>query len=230
MHQCSQLRLGKSILRLMASFAVVGCTQTATGINFRLPELETAIPRNTAPAAESLIKTEAAPPIAATVSAEKIEFEICSETSSWRRLAESEQLKQLRQTPRYGAAIEEEPLKSLFQEFWLHEAISFTTYGLSARIEPLYFSGLWPIMDTFSPCYEGSQVEKFNAGQMAEVWLINHQVNHIQWDGDRYTLNVRPTESGVQLIQFSRQETQAALPVTVITEDKTEVPVLSGDW
>ena len=230
MHRYSQLRLGKKNLHLIASFLVVGCTQTATGIDVPLPELETAISRGALPVAESLMGQEVAAPIAASISAENIDFEICGESPNWMRLTESDQRMQLREIPRYGAAIEEEPLKSLSQNFWFHEAISFTTYGLSARIEPIYFSGLWTIVDTFSNCYEGSRVEKINAGQMAEVWLISHRVDHIQWHGDRYIMNVQPTGNGVQLIQFPRQETQTSLPLTIVTEDGTEVAVLSGDW
>ena len=232
MHRYSQLRLGGKFLRLIASFVVVGCTQTATGMDAPLPELgAAAISRGALPAAGSLVASEeSAPPIAASISAESIDFEICSESPNWMRLTESDQLKQLRENPRYGAAIEAEPLKSLSQDFWRHEAISFTTYGLSARIEPLYFSGLWTIVDTLSPCYEGSRAEKINAGQVAEVWLISHKADQLQWDGDRYIMNVQPTGEGIQLVQFSRQESQPSLPLTILTEDGTEVAVFSGDW
>ncbi|MDJ0705423.1 MAG: hypothetical protein QNJ46_19260 [Leptolyngbyaceae cyanobacterium MO_188.B28] len=230
MHRYSLVRLGQNFLCLVASFAVVGCTQIATGMNVPLSELESAIPEKSSPEPDSPVSSEKAALIAATPEAQQIEFEVCSQSPDWTRLSEADQLKQLRQNPRYGDAIEAEPLKSLFQGFWSHQAISFTTYGLSARIEPLNFSGLGEIADTFSTCYEGSGAEKINGGQLAEVWLMGHQPDTVQWDGDRYLMTVQPIVKGVQLIQFPRQETQTSLPLTIVTKDGTEVSVKSGDW
>ena len=234
MHRYSQVRLGQKFLCLIAGFAVVGCTQIATGMDVPLPTLESTIPGDTLPGVNSQLGSEGAPPIETTLAVQNgvqdIEFDVCSQSPDWVRLTGAEQLKQLRENPRYGAAIEAEPLKSLSQNFWTHQAISFTTYGLSARIEPLYFSGLWPISETFSTCYEDGRAQQINAGQLAEVWVMGHQPETVQWDGERYVMTVQPTEDGVQLIQFPRQETHPSLPLAIVTQDGGEVSVMSGDW
>ena len=157
-------------------------------------------------------------------------FEICADLPNWQRSPESAQLKELQDNPRYGSAIEDEPLKSMLQDFWSHEVFSFTTYGLSARTEPIYLSGIWTAVDDIWSCYDGSQPEEINNGDRAEVWLINHQAVNLDWSEGQYLLTVAPSDSGLQLIQFERQDNADSLPLVVRTTQGESVAVLSGDW
>lgn len=156
--------------------------------------------------------------------------EVCAELVDWQRSPEGSHIKQLQEMPRYGSAIDSEPLKGLLEKFWNHEILSFTTYGLSARTEPIYLSGIWTALDSLWSCYDGDQPEAINRGELAEVWLIHHRVVDLQWSEGRYTLTVEPGERGLQLIQFDRQEQEASLPLTVVTAAGDPVEAISGDW
>lgn len=162
--------------------------------------------------------------------AEALVFTICFESSNWQRPDEADQVKMLEASPRYGAAINVDPLKSLFQKFWDHEIISFTTYGLSARVEPLYLSGLSPLEDEIWGCYEDAIPTAINSGEVGELWVMNHQVQSIQWTGDRYRVAVVPTVQGVQFVQFPRRDQMDAPMIEVVDENNQMIPVVSGDW
>ncbi|ASC72788.1 hypothetical protein XM38_037470 [Halomicronema hongdechloris C2206] len=169
-------------------------------------------------------------PLRETTATKVLDFDICRDLPRWQRLPEAEQMQALEALPRYGAAIYDEPLSPVIQSFWQHRAFSFTTYGLSARMEPLYFSGLWTVQDDIWSCYENGQPEQINAGRLAEVWLIGYHIQSLEWLGDRYIMSVEPRASGFQLIHFSRQEQSDTLPITISTTHDTEVSIYSGDW
>ncbi|MGD1941292.1 MAG: hypothetical protein ACFB0G_08255 [Leptolyngbyaceae cyanobacterium] len=159
-----------------------------------------------------------------------VEFAVCGEIPDWERLSLAEQTAALTQQPRYGEAITSEPLKSLFDKFWQQSVISFTTYGLSARTEPIYLSGVWTGIDAMENCYEGDRPEAINQGELAELWLIGHQVVDITWADEAYQVTVDTTTTGLQFVQFDRLETGETLPLVVIESDGGQVAVASGDW
>ncbi|MGQ4648808.1 hypothetical protein [Lyngbya aestuarii] len=158
-----------------------------------------------------------------------VSYEICGESNTWRRPTETEQIRELQTIPRYGADLTREPLKSTLQTFRGQNIFSFTSYGLSSRIEPIYFSGLWTIEDTLFGCYDSSsRVAQINTGEIAEVWLILHRVVNLKWLDNHYVLVVEPTQQGVQFIQFSRKENQPLLPLEVVTENGRELEVIDA--
>lgn len=161
---------------------------------------------------------------------QSISFEVCANLPTWERSPKSVHLKQLQEMPRYGSALNDEPMRSLLADFWDHQVISFTTYGLSARTEPLYFSGVWTALEGTSVCYESNQPEQINAGSLAEVWLINHRLVDLQWENGHYTMTVEPTERGLQVVQFSRQESAPNLALDVVTPEGRSIEPFSGDW
>ena len=161
---------------------------------------------------------------------QSIDFVVCGAIPDWERLSLAEQTAALTEQPRYGEAITAEPLKSLFEKFWQQSVISFTTYGLSARTEPVYLSGVWTGIDAMSGCYEGDRPEAINQGELAELWLIGHQVVDITWANDAYQVTVDTTTTGLQFVQFDRLETSEILPLVVIESDGDQVAVASGDW
>ncbi|WP_377964839.1 hypothetical protein [Almyronema epifaneia] len=174
--------------------------------------------------------TAATEPFKQTTQAGPVEFAVCYESADWQRPEAAVQFKQLEDMPRYGSALYEEPLQSIFQKFWTHQVFTFTTYGLSARMEPIYFSGLWTVLDDIWGCYEDSTGEKINAGEIAELWLIEYQIESLEWTGDRYQMVVQPSDSGIQFVQFPRREAESSLSITVTTTDGTPLTAVSGDW
>ncbi|MDB9525461.1 hypothetical protein PN498_05640 [Oscillatoria sp. CS-180] len=163
-------------------------------------------------------------------SSQPVAYEICGESPGWQRTSFSEQTTALLNNPRYGAALEEEPLRGLSDKFWNGSVITFTTYGLSARTEPIFLSGVWTSIDAMDACYEGDRPEAINQGVLAEVWLIGNEIDEIAWTGSEYEVTVRSASEGLQFVQFERLETNETLPIRVVSEAGTELPVVSGDW
>lgn len=163
-------------------------------------------------------------------SAQPISYEICGDIPDWQRPSFSEHRAELAANPRYGDALEEEPLRGLSDKFWNETLITFTTYGLSARTEPVYLSGVWTGMDAMDACYEGDRAEAINQGLLAEMWLIGHRIADITWTGSEYQVTVASPSNGLQFVQFERVESEETLPIIVVDENGTQQPVISGDW
>ena len=159
-----------------------------------------------------------------------VNFEVCGELPSWQRPEPEIQTAELSKHPRYSNGLEEAPLKDLSERFWRESVITFTTYGLSARLEPIYLTGVWTAIDTMAACYEGDRPNNINQGQLAEVWLIGYQVTRLQWSGEHYQIMVEPTPQGLKFIQFQRFETNTTLPIVVQEANGAEVETTSGDW
>ena len=159
-----------------------------------------------------------------------VSFEVCSHLPDWERPDWDTQMATLESNPRYRGALNEEPLKSLSEKFWTESVITFTTYGLSARTEPIFFSGIWTAIDAMDTCYQGDRPDAINQGQLAEMWLIGHRIVSIEWSGDHYQITVEPTPQGLQSVQFERLENQETLPILIVETDGTEVAFASGDW
>ncbi|MEO0457767.1 MAG: hypothetical protein AAF152_14480 [Cyanobacteria bacterium P01_A01_bin.114] len=161
----------------------------------------------------------------------EIAYTVCSDLGNWQRPSDEDQAKQLQADARYEEALQEEPLKSLADSLWQHQVISFTTYGLSARVDPINLSGLWTVADDiWSDCYSGSEGEEINSGAMAEAWLMYHRVTGVRWQAGQYVIAVEPSEAGVQVVQFERLEAEETLPVLVMDASAQPVEVFSGDW
>lgn len=172
---------------------------------------------------ETAIRSSAAPVTDVT-------FEVCADVDSWQRPSHDEQSKQLGSDPRYGQVGSSSALKSASSQFWDHQIISFTTYGLSARMEPVNLSGLWSVADDLWGCYEPETTLAINEGDRAEAWLLNQRIRDLQWQGDRYVMTVEPAASGMQVVQFDRLDEQASLPLEVVTASGDRLEVASGDW
>ncbi len=131
---------------------------------------------------------------------------------------------------RYQEGLQDETLISLAKDWWAHEAFSFTTYGLSARTDPHYLSGVWTALDHIWDCYEGDQSQRINAGDLAELWLIHHELVNVQWRDNQYVVTVEPSSSGLQMLLFERQENYENLPIVMMAVAGEEIAVMSGDW
>lgn len=158
------------------------------------------------------------------------EVNLCVDLPDWQRPSEQAQRKRLAEMDRYHSLMEDETLLVMLKDWWNHEAFWFTTYGLSARTDPHYLSGIWAALDHIWECYDGEQPQQINQGNLAELWLINHRLVTLQWQDNRYLVTVEPSTSGLQLLQFERQENFASLPITLMTPDGQEIAVMSGDW
>jgi hypothetical protein len=193
-----------------------------TRVNFDAPEMTLA---------NYLAQVEASPtPDQSPQSSDQISATVCVNLSDWQRPSEIAQAKQLESMPEYAGALQSDPLADIAKAWWGHEIFSFTTYGLSARTEPLYFSGLWTALDNIWDCYDGDQAEQINQGNLAEIWLLNHQLVGLSWQDDQYIVTVEPRDQGLQLVQFPRQENGQTLPLHIVTTTGQELAVMSGDW
>jgi hypothetical protein len=159
-------------------------------------------------------------------------YTVCSESLTWTRPTVEEQSRHLNADPRYRHGVPGELAQAWVRSFWEKDVISFTTYGLSARQEPIYFSGLWSLLEqqpVWEQCYDADRISQINSGQLAELWLIGHRVRSVQWVDNRYVVTVEPTAQGVQFVQFPRRETLTTLPLQVMTEDQVPLDVVSAD-
>ncbi|MEL7332988.1 MAG: hypothetical protein AAFN12_12110 [Cyanobacteria bacterium J06560_2] len=159
-----------------------------------------------------------------------VNFEVCAAVETWQRPSDAEQAKQLSEDVRYASALEADSLKSASNQFWNQQIVSFTTYGLSARMEPVNLSGLWSVADDMWSCYEPETTVAINEGEVAEAWLLNQEITGLQWEGDRYVMTVEPAATGMQVVQFDRADNLAELPLEVVTVSGSTVEVVSGDW
>lgn len=159
-----------------------------------------------------------------------IAADICLNLPDWQRPSDLAQAKQLEAMPRYVTDFQTDDLGEMAKAWWSHEIFSFTTYGLSARTDPLYLSGVWTALDDIWGCYSGDQPEQINQGALAEMWLLNHRLVGLEWQENQYVVTVEPAESGLQLIQFVRREDYQSLPLSITTTTGQALAVMSGDW
>jgi hypothetical protein len=159
-----------------------------------------------------------------------IAADICVDLPAWQRPSDATQAKQLESMPRYGAVLQSDPLAELAKSWWSHSIFSFTTYGLSARTDPLYLSGVWTALDDTWNCYGSDQGEQINQGTLAELWLLHHRLVSLTWEDSQYQITVEPAETGLQMVQFLRQEQGSGLPLSIVTTTGQALAVMSGDW
>ncbi|PSN16337.1 hypothetical protein C7293_03290 [filamentous cyanobacterium CCT1] len=169
-------------------------------------------------------------PALQTQAGDTIAAEICVDLPDWQRPSDLAQMKQLEAMPAYGAAIQDDPLAETVKTWWSHDIFSFTTYGLSARTDPIYLSGIWTAIDDIWDCYSANQPEQINQGELAEMWLLHHRLVGLVWQDDQYLATVEPTDTGLQLVQFPRRESGQGLPLNIVTTTGQALAVMSGDW
>ncbi len=158
-------------------------------------------------------------------------FLVCSEAANWQRPDPDQQQKQLATDERYSTLLQDKDFQQLADQFWQHDVLSFTTYGLSARMEPINLSGLWSVADeVWANCYSHDEGSAINEGSLAETWLMHHRVVDLQWQEDHYVMVVEPDSQGMQVVQFARREAEAELPLTVMTSQGAIVEHHSADW
>lgn len=155
---------------------------------------------------------------------------ICAHLPEWERPSAIAQTKQLEAMPYYGEVLETEPMAELAKAWWGHEIFVFTTYGLSARTDPLYLSGVWTAMDDIWDCYSGDRPEQMNQGELAEMWLLHHRLVSLEWQDSQYLVTVEPVGTGLQLVQFPRRESDQTLPLSIVSTTGQALAVMSGDW
>lgn len=212
----SRIRL---IMLALGSLSLMGCPQS-------LPLADShASPEIVLP----IRQTESTDTAIADDPASPVNYDVCGELVNWERPSLAEQMAALMANPRYGSDLDTEPLRSLFEEFWHESLITFTTYGLSARTEPIYLSGVWTGIEAMAACYEGDRPAAINAGELAEMWLMGYQIVDFVWTGDRYQVTVEHT-TGLRFVQFKRAEQGTSLPIVVLQTSGEEITVASGDW
>ncbi|PZV09662.1 MAG: hypothetical protein DCF32_01735 [Leptolyngbya sp.] len=155
---------------------------------------------------------------------------VCANLPEWERPSAIAQTKQLEAMPYYGEELDTAPMAELAKAWWGHDFFIFTTYGLSARTDPLYLSGVWTAMDDIWDCYSGDRPEQINQGELAEMWLLHHRLVSLEWQDSQYLVTVEPVGSGLQLVQFPRRESDQTLPLSIVSTTGQALAVMSGDW
>ncbi len=196
-----------------------------------------------AKSAQAVLTTNSLEPVAEKVDSVQaantvaVNFDVCADIEAWQRPTEAEQSRQLASDPRYAEAANSDPLKRASRQFSDHAVISFTTYGLSARMEPISLSGVWTVADDLWGCYSPETTAAINQGDRAEAWLLNQRIRDLKWQGDRYVMTVEPADTGLQVVMFDRVESGSVatdqpspLPLEVVTVSGEPVTVTSGDW
>lgn len=159
------------------------------------------------------------------------DFLICSEATDWQRPSLTQQQKQLASDERYDSLLDDKEFQQLADQFWHQDILSFTTYGLSARMEPINLSGLWSVSEAvWANCYSQGEGHAINDGSLAEAWVMNHQIVELRWENNRYVMVVSPHSQGMQVVQFARRETEAELPLEVITTQGVALEHRAADW
>ncbi|KPQ35623.1 MAG: hypothetical protein HLUCCA11_10255 [Phormidesmis priestleyi Ana] len=160
----------------------------------------------------------------------EVAFEVCAAVEDWQRPSADMQVKRLGSDSRYSENLASGSLKATANQFWDHQVISFTTYGLSARVDPETLSGVWTVIESLASCYEPEATMAINQGDRAETWLLNQRIHDLQWESDRYIMTVEPASTGLQVVQFDRLDEADGLPLEVVTSSGHSVAVTSGDW
>ena len=212
---------------LLGAFVVSGCPNPTAG---RLMATGGSVSQNAM--AQEVVNTKVTNHKSAVNNKDltEVSFDVCANVEGWQRPSEATQDKRLSSNARYGESLANGSLKDMSAQFWDHQVISFTTYGLSARIEPEDLSGVWTATDEMANCYQPETVMAINQGDRAETWLLNQRISNLQWEGDRYIMTVEPARTGLQVIQFNRLDEMASLPLEVVTTSGSPVDVMSGDW
>ena len=228
----NQRSRAEKILSLLALVGVVGC-YPLTNVDAEPSErAETAsvevLDMTAAPPRTAALKTVSTP--ALSFAGNQATYDVCANLPGWQRPDESIHRDQLEAMPRFGEAIQNEPYRELLAQFRSYRVLSFTTYGLSARFEPIYLTGLGSTIEAMDPCYEDEQPEQINRGVLAEVWLFGYEPVQLGWHDERYILTVNPIDKGFQVIQFRRLENFSQLPLSTQTIDGSPILVHSGDW
>lgn len=186
-------------------------------------------------AASSLIRVDAAvgsqSPTTSELREQSADFLVCSEASDWQRPSSDQQYKQMVADERYSELLHDKEFQQFAEQFWQHDILSFTTYGLSARMEPVNLSGLWSVADdVWANCYSHDEGSDINSGSLAEAWLMHYQVVDLQWQNNHYVMVVEPHHRGMQVVQFARRETEVNLPLTVMTTQGIVIAHHDADW
>jgi len=209
---------------MLGAYVVTGCPSPTASKFFANDVLANGGTRQTAVAQEAVGQVSGNSQLSA------VEYEVCADVENWQRPSEAAQAKRLGENARYGDALQTGALKAASAQFWDHSVVSFTTYGLSARMEPENLSGVWTATDAMASCYAPDNTLALNEGALAETWLLNQRISRLEWTGDRYIMTVESAPSGLQVIQFDRTDELAELPLDVIHKGGDAVAVMSGDW
>lgn len=222
------------ILGLLALVGVVGCypltaVDADPSKHSETPSVEAIDDMTTASHRVAALKA-VSPPELSPAGNQTTYYDVCANLPDWQRPDETVHIDQLGTMPRFGEAIQNEPYRELLAQFRSYRILSFTTYGLSARFEPIYLTGLGSTIEAMDSCYEDEQPGQINRGVLAEVWLFGYEPVQLGWHDERYILTVNPIDEGFQVIQFRRLENFSQLPLTTQTIDGRPILVHSGDW
>ena len=149
--------------------------------------------------------------VARPLMAERIPFEVCTESTTWTRPTPEVQAK-IWNDGRYkdeaGTAYA-----------WTHNFIVIgEPESASIPYHLMNESGLWTAAPgTFSKCYSPRREGR----EWIEVWSLLHQVKEVRHDNNTYTITVEPRGKGFQFVYIRRLNPSAV--VRFVTPDGKEL-------
>src|SRR5438034_2101080 len=130
--------------------------------------------------------------VARPLMAERIPFEVCAESTTWRRPAPEVQAK-IWNMGRYNGVGRD-------AYFWTHDFIVIDD-PLSASIayDVRNLSGMWTEPPADGRC-ETEPNSRRNEGEWINLWVLLHHVTQVTHEANTYTITVEPMGKGFQSI------------------------------
>jgi len=144
---------------------------------------------------------------------QSVPFEVCGESTTWTRPAEAEQKAKQWDSGRYSGLD-----RAVIRIPWEHAF--FVSYGnASGEYDLINLSGLWTLgADVRARCLEPAAQDAVLKLEVAEVWVLLHQVKSVRREGTEYTIVVAPADQGVQFVRFARPEPPSPLTLRFVDE------------
>lgn len=164
-----------------------------------------------------------------------VSFEVCGESKNWVRPTLKQQLKHLKILPEFTpdseTNVKSNLLKGHLELVWKNPIISFDNYGLALLREVWHYSGMWTLpKSTIARCLQDDKVLKVRDGKIAWIFLLQYKVQNVKWQNSHYVLEVEPTQTGLQVIQFNRRDGQSLLPLKVIDKNGRNLNFSNRGW
>ena len=125
---------------------------------------------------------------------ENVPYKVCEQSFFWTRPSEDVQAK-IWNDPRYQGYANK-------SHDWTHYFFKISD-SASIAYQLANTTGIWTADDVQRNCGRGDY-EQLGAGPRIEIWTVLHKVESIRRQDAVYTLVVKPTEKGFQIVDFAR--------------------------
>ena len=138
----------------------------------------------------------------------ELPIDLCVVSNTFTRPTPEKQIEFISSNPRYNFPSDEAILQV---HEWANNFLIYRLYyGGSGYEDLVRVSGYWNrINHVFEDGVRGlSECNSEFAPRhrnIMQIWAFSHQVQKVEWTGDRYVITVKPTGQGIQIFQFRKQ-------------------------